>query len=82
MQGVIQRHITGKQVWEVHSFFIQFVEEYKLLYYQCCMDCIHYCCPCIHTLLHSCPEITCIGPGAYITQFPLERAIRDLGQSI
>jgi len=58
------------------------VEEYELLYYQRRMDRIHYCRPCIHTLLHICPEITRIGPGAYITQFPLERAIGDLGQSI
>ena len=82
MQAVIQRRITGKQVWEAHSFFIQFVEEYELLYYQRHMDRIHYCRPCIHTLLHICPEITRIGPGTYITQFPLERAIGDLGQSI
>ena len=54
----------------------------SLLYYQRCMDRIHYCRPCIHTLLHICPEITCVGPGTYITQFPLEHAIGDLGKSI
>ena len=46
------------------------------------MDHIHYCRPCIHTLLHICPEITHVGPGTYITQFPLEHAIGDLGKSI
>jgi len=46
------------------------------------MDHIHYCRPCIHTLLHICPEIIRIGPGTYITQFPLECAIGDLGKSI
>ena len=82
IRGIIQRRITGKQVREAHSFFIQFVEEYELLYYQRRMDRIHYCRPCIHTLLHICPEITRVGPGTYITQFPLERAIGDLGKSI
>ena len=82
IRAIIQRRITAKQVREAHSFFIQFVEEYELLYYQRRMDRIHYCRPCIHTLLHICPEITCVGPGTYITQFPLECAIGDLGKSI
>ena len=43
IRAIIQRRITAKQVREAHSFFIQFVEEYELLYYQRCMDRIHYC---------------------------------------
>jgi len=43
---------------------------------------MHFCRPCIHTLLHACPEVMCVGPGAYSTQFTMERTIGDLGQEI
>jgi hypothetical protein len=46
------------------------------------MDRLHFCCPCLHTLLHAAPEITCVGPGAYLTQFTMECTIGDLGGEI
>ena len=77
-----QRRITGAQVRDAHSHLVQFVEEYENLYYQRRVDRLHFCRPCIHTLLHACPEVVRVGPGAYSTQFTMERTIGDLGQEI
>ena len=57
-QILIQHSITGKQVWEAHSFLIRFVEEYENLYYQRRPERLHFCRPSLHTLLHTAPEIT------------------------
>ena len=38
--------------------------------------------PCLHTLLYTALECARVGPGAYYTQFTMERAIADLGQDI
>ncbi|KAF8802755.1 hypothetical protein BYT27DRAFT_7226246 [Phlegmacium glaucopus] len=65
---VIQWRITIKQLWEAHSFLSQFVEEYELLYYQHCMDHLHYCQPCIYTLLHICPKTHYVDLGKGIQQ--------------
>ena len=43
---------------------------------------MHFCHPCIHTLLHACPEVMRVRPGAYSTQFTMEHTIGDLGQEI
>lgn len=43
---------------------------------------MHFCRPCIHTLLHTCPEAIRIGPGTYDTQYTMERSIGDFGQDI
>jgi len=72
----------GSQLQEAHSQLIQFVEEFKNLYYQQQVDRIHFCHPCIHTLLHAAPEVMWVGPGTYTTQFTMEHMIRNLGQEI
>ncbi len=79
---VIQRSINGHQIREAHSHLTQFVEEFEHLYYQRRVDRLHFCRPCLHTLLHTAPECTRAGPGAYVNQFPMERAIGDLGKDI
>jgi hypothetical protein len=79
---ITQRQISMAQVREAHSYLTQFVEEYENLYYQRRMDRIHFCRPCLHTLLHAAPETTRVGPGTYLTQFTMERAIGDLGGDI
>ena len=79
---IIQRRIIGSQTCEAHSYLIQFVEEYENLYYQWRMDHLHFCRPCLHSLLHTCPEIIRIGPGTYLTQYTMERQIGDLGQQV
>ncbi|KIJ90708.1 hypothetical protein K443DRAFT_34032, partial [Laccaria amethystina LaAM-08-1] len=72
---IIQWSIRGRQVLEAHVSFTSFFEEYENLYYQRRMDRLHFCRPCLHTLLHAAPEIIHVGPGAYTTQFTMERAI-------
>jgi len=79
---LVQRHIVGSQLQEAHLQLVQFVEEYKNLYYQQQVDRIHFCCPCVHTLLHTAPEVMQVGPGAYTTQFTMEHTIGNLGQEI
>lgn len=79
---LIQRRISGAQLRGAHSHLIQFVEEFENLYYQRRVDRMHFCRPCIHTLLHACTEVMRVGPGAYSTQFTMERTIGDLGQEI
>ncbi|KAF8871372.1 hypothetical protein BD779DRAFT_1454107 [Infundibulicybe gibba] len=67
--------MTGAQLQEAHSFFIQFVEEFENIYYERHIDRLH-------TLLHTSSEVVRRGPGAYLTQFPMERAIGFLGQGV
>lgn len=82
VRTIIQRRITKSQLREAHSYLVQFVEEYENIYYQRRMDRLHFCRPSLHTLLHTSPEAFRIGPGAYDTQFTMERSIGDLGQEI
>lgn len=79
---ITQRKISRDQVREAHFYLTQFVEGYENLYYQRRMDRLHLCRPCLHTLLHTAPEATRVGPGTYLTQFTMERAIGDLGGDI
>ncbi|KAF9496980.1 hypothetical protein BDN71DRAFT_1388425 [Pleurotus eryngii] len=79
---ILQRSISGAQLQDAHSTFIQFVEEYETLYYQRRVDRLHFCRPSLHTLLHTASEVTRVGPGAYTTQFAMERTIGNLGQEV
>ena len=82
MRIITQQHITEDQVLEAHSYFVQFVEEFENIYYQCHVDPLHFCHPWIHTLLHTALEILHVGPGTYFRQFAMERTIVDLGEGI
>ena len=79
---IMQRTITGKQVQEAHRYLVQFVEEYENLYYQRRTDRLHFNRPCIHTILHTSPEVFRFGNGCHTDQFTMERAIGDLGNGI
>ena len=79
---LIQRRITGHQIRDAHLHLTQFVKEFEHLYYQRRVDRLHFCRPCLHTLLHTSSECVCAGPGAYNSQFTMERAISDLGKDI
>ena len=78
----MQRTITGKQVQEAHHYLVLFVEEYENLYYQRRTDRLHFNRPCIHTILHTSPEVFRFGNGCHTDQFTMERAIGDLGNGI
>ena len=78
-----QRSITRAQVAEAQSCLVQFLEEYENIYYQCCLYCIHFCHPAIHTLAaHGPSEVIQAGPGVYSSQYTMERTVGDLGQGI
>jgi hypothetical protein len=79
---IMQRRITGKQTQEAHSYMVQFVEEYEHLYYQRRMDRLHFARPCLHTLLHTGPEVLRTGNGTLTDQYTMERAIGELGKAI
>ncbi|KIK07039.1 hypothetical protein K443DRAFT_87838, partial [Laccaria amethystina LaAM-08-1] len=81
-QILMQRSITGKQVREAHAFLIRFVEEYKNLCYQRRPERLHFCLPLLHTFLHAAPEIMCVGPGTYSSQFTMKHTIGDFGRDI
>ncbi|TFK21215.1 hypothetical protein FA15DRAFT_567726, partial [Coprinopsis marcescibilis] len=72
---LVQRRITQTQMLEAYSLVVRFVEDFENLYYQRRVDRIHFCRPCLHTLLHAPKEIYRAGPGAYSTQFTLEGTI-------
>ncbi|KAF5368205.1 hypothetical protein D9757_011314 [Collybiopsis confluens] len=75
--------LSADELTRVHILLVQFAEEYEHFYYQRREDRIHFCRPCIHTIAaHACPEVVRVGPGAYSTQFPMERTIGDLGQEL
>lgn len=79
---MLQQSITGHQIRDAHYHLVQFVEDYERLYYQGRRDRLHFCRPCVHTLLHLAPETQRVGPGCYFSQFTLERTIGDLGKEV
>lgn len=79
---ILQRRITVDQLREAHAYFIGFVKEYEHLYYRRRIDRLHFCRPCLHTLLHLAEEVFRVGPGACTTQFAMEDTIGDLGEEI
>ncbi|KAG6848669.1 hypothetical protein H0H93_015004 [Arthromyces matolae] len=78
----VQRRITGKEIAAGHSLIIQFIEEYEHLYYARKVDRLQVCRPSIHTPCHLASETMRVGPGAYYSQFTMERTIGDLGKEI
>ncbi|KAG6875424.1 hypothetical protein C0992_003906 [Termitomyces sp. T32_za158] len=78
----LQRHMTGSQIAQGHSLLIQFIEEYETLYYQRRVDRLQVCRPSVHTLSHLASETLRVGPGAYYSQFTMERIIGSLGKEI
>ncbi|ESK84719.1 hypothetical protein Moror_614 [Moniliophthora roreri MCA 2997] len=74
---ILNKSIQGSELADAYTHMIQYVQDYEKLYYQCHVDCLHFCCSCIHTLLHLAPETTWVGPAVYHTQFALEQMIGD-----
>ncbi|KAJ3792016.1 hypothetical protein GGU11DRAFT_866628 [Lentinula aff. detonsa] len=75
--------IDARKLKKAHTLLIQFAEEFENLYYQRREDRLHFCRPCVHTVAtHAVKEVIRLGPGAYCTQFAMERTIGDLGQEV
>jgi hypothetical protein len=79
---IMKRKATGRVLQEAYIMLASFVEEYENFYYQRRVDRLHFCRPCLHTLLHLAMECARVGPGIYTTQFTMERAIGDLSHDI
>ncbi|KAJ3861580.1 hypothetical protein EV359DRAFT_74615 [Lentinula novae-zelandiae] len=80
---LLQWSITGGQIQNAQRLLVNFAEGYENLYYQRREDRLHFCRPCVHTVgAHAVSEIIRLGPGAYSTQFAMERTIGDLGQEV
>lgn len=77
---IMQRRMTGRQVQESHRNFVQFVEEYKNIYYQRRADHLHFNRPCLHAVLHTSLEVLRVGNGCHTDQYTIEQAIGDLGK--
>ena len=77
-----QHRIKTKCLCEAHKALVDFCDQFELLYYQRCVDRLHFVCPCLHTLRHLASEVTQIGPLACSSQWTLERTIGNLGEEI
>jgi hypothetical protein len=77
-----QRSIKTNFLRIAHKFILEFVQDFELFYYQRKTARIHFCRPCIHALPHLAPEVVRIGPGAYSTQWTMERSIGNLGEEV
>ncbi|THU89033.1 hypothetical protein K435DRAFT_821512 [Dendrothele bispora CBS 962.96] len=77
------RLVRGESEVEIaHTHLVQFVHEYEQIYYQRQVDRLHFCRPCLHTLLHASSEVYRVGPGLYMTQFFMERHLWLLGKQL
>ncbi|RXW24306.1 hypothetical protein EST38_g1549 [Candolleomyces aberdarensis] len=79
---ITRRSVTLAQVKEAHEDLVNAILEFEYIYYQRRLDRMHFCRPCLHTLLHTAPEILRVGPGAYSNQFPLKRIIGQFGREL
>ncbi|KAJ6468529.1 hypothetical protein C8R47DRAFT_1078323 [Mycena vitilis] len=79
---IYQRKIPREELLESYKLFMEGVEEFEQIYYQRMTSRIHFCRQSIHQLFHLPFEPTRVGPGAYYSQFTMERTIGNLGQEL
>lgn len=77
-----QRVITREQLVEIHKLLCLWHLDFEQLYYQRKTERLQFCQQSIHALVHLAPEVLCLGPPAYYTQWTLERTIGNLGEEI
>ena len=74
--------IATAQLLDAHKLLTEFVEEFEEVYYQRKVERLHFCRQSVHALLHMAPEAVQVSPGAYYTQWTMERTIGNLGEEI
>ncbi|KAJ6557751.1 hypothetical protein B0H19DRAFT_947038 [Mycena capillaripes] len=79
---ISQREIPTVNVVEAYKNFYEAVEEFEQLYYQRFGTRVHFCRQSVHQFLHLASEITRLGPGAYYTQWTMERTIGNLKEEL
>jgi hypothetical protein len=65
-----------------HQALVEFAYEFKVLYYQCRTDRLHFVRQSIHALTHLAEEVLRLGPLICTSQWTMERAIGSLGMEI
>ena len=78
----LQRKITKKQLQDAHVALLEYHYEFELMYYQRRADRLHFVLQSLHNLLHLGPETVRLGPGAYHSQWTMERTIGNLGEEV
>ncbi|VDB94253.1 unnamed protein product [Peniophora sp. CBMAI 1063] len=78
----MQHKVPYDQVAIGHQHLRAFVQGFENEYYQGRSDRIHFVRQSIHILLHFASELIRVGPGAYTSQWPLERTIGNLGEEV
>ena len=77
---LLQRHtITYDELIKGHSKLTEFIQEFKMLYYQRMESQIHFVQHSVHLLMHIAPETVHAGPLSCYAQWTLETAIGNLG---
>jgi len=80
---VIHRHHKSKEdLLEAHKALLEFVYEFEILYYQRKPTRLHFVRPCIHALTHIVPEHFRMGSLTELSQWTMERTIRNLGEEM
>src|ERR1700761_530650 len=80
---LLQQHsISVAQLKHTHMLVLMFTEDFKAIYYCRMVSWLHFCRQSVHGLLHLTPDIACLGPGVYSSQWTLECTIGNLGQEI
>ncbi|KAG1822721.1 uncharacterized protein BJ212DRAFT_1477136 [Suillus subaureus] len=70
--------ITPAEVIDACVSFAEWEQELEEMYYQHCIDNIHFICPCVHLSNHITQEATHVGAPSCSSQWPLEQTIRDI----
>jgi hypothetical protein len=77
-----QRKISRKAIVKAHDKLCSAGDEFEEVYCQRKVSRLHFCRQSLHSLCHEAPETVRIGPGAYHSQWTMERTIGNLGQEI
>ena len=79
---VSQCRITAEHVRKAHRALLEYVDEFKILYYQRLHSCLHFIRPILHTLCHLASEAVRVDPGLYLSQWTIERTMGNIGEEV
>ncbi|OBZ79028.1 hypothetical protein A0H81_01464 [Grifola frondosa] len=82
IRSLHQRSITRGELEQAKQALAVFVDEFEKFYYQRKASRLHFCRQSLHALSHLADQVTRTGPPMYMTQFPMERMLGDLGSEI
>lgn len=74
-----QRRITQHQLELAHKLLLEWVVEFKHIYYQRKTEHLHFVRQCVHSLVHLGPKTVRLGPPSLSAQWTMERVIGVFG---